>query len=142
KEAEELLKATEKDKELRLSEEAQKLNTLRAEMEWKLQCLEPRKGKLKPWLLRLILYIVSNMHSEHSGGCNVPIDTTDFVVYMKGYAISFLITNYHCEDMHKDKLIDFIVQFMEVIDKEINELKLSVNTLGCLMATEFLKQFI
>jgi hypothetical protein len=32
----------------------------------------------------------------------------------QGYDISFLITNYHCEDMHKHKLIDFIVQFMEV----------------------------
>ncbi|KAA8548393.1 hypothetical protein F0562_000077 [Nyssa sinensis] len=39
--------------------------------------------------------------------------------------ISFLITNYHCEEMQKHKLIDFIVQFMEDIDKEINELKLS-----------------
>lgn len=32
----------------------------------------------------------------------------------QGYDISFLITNYHCEDMQKNKLIDFIVQFMEV----------------------------
>ncbi|KAI7981608.1 Actin-related protein 2/3 complex subunit 4, partial [Camellia lanceoleosa] len=31
----------------------------------------------------------------------------------EGYDISFLITNYHCEDMQKNKLIDFIVQFME-----------------------------
>ncbi|KAI7996797.1 Actin-related protein 2/3 complex subunit 4 [Camellia lanceoleosa] len=45
-----------------------------------------------------------------------------------GYDISFLITNYHREDMRKNKLIDFIVQFMEDIDKEISELKLSVNT--------------
>ncbi|KAG6478264.1 hypothetical protein ZIOFF_061699 [Zingiber officinale] len=59
-----------------------------------------------------------------------------------GYDISFLITNYHCEDMHKHKLIDFIVQFMEDIDKEISELKLSVNTRGRLVATEFLKQFV
>ncbi|XP_047948786.1 actin-related protein 2/3 complex subunit 4-like [Salvia hispanica] len=59
-----------------------------------------------------------------------------------GYDISFLITNYHCEDMQKQKLIEFIVQFMEDIDKEISELKLSVNTRGRLVATEFLKQFI
>ncbi|KAK9068722.1 hypothetical protein SSX86_012837 [Deinandra increscens subsp. villosa] len=59
-----------------------------------------------------------------------------------GYDISFLITNYHCEEMQKHKLIDFIVQFMEDIDKEISELKLSMNTRGRLVATEFLKQFI
>ncbi|KAJ0034243.1 hypothetical protein Pint_25476 [Pistacia integerrima] len=32
---------------------------------------------------------------------------------VQGYDISFLITNYHCEEMQKHKLIDFIVQFME-----------------------------
>ncbi|KAH0471160.1 hypothetical protein IEQ34_000883 [Dendrobium chrysotoxum] len=77
---------------------------------------------------------------------------------VQGYDISFLITNYHCEDMHKHRLVDFIVQFLEVncsvfsgfvvkpfendIDKEISELRLSVNTRGRLVATEFLKQFI
>lgn len=61
---------------------------------------------------------------------------------VQGFDISFLITNVHCEEMYKHKLIDFIVQFMEDIDKEINELKLSVNTRGRLVATEFLKQFL
>ncbi|KAM7465836.1 hypothetical protein LguiB_013398 [Lonicera macranthoides] len=60
---------------------------------------------------------------------------------VEGYDISFLITNQHCEEMHKQELINFIVQFMEDIDKEISELKLSVNTRGRLVATEFLKQF-
>ncbi|CAN1170295.1 Actin-related protein 2/3 complex subunit 4 [Linum perenne] len=44
--------------------------------------------------------------------------------------------------IQKEKLIDFIVQFMEDIDKEISDLKMSVNTRGRLVATEFLKQFI
>ncbi|KAJ8445699.1 hypothetical protein Cgig2_026026 [Carnegiea gigantea] len=71
---------------------------------------------------------------------------------IQGYDISFLITNFHCEEMQKQRLIDFIVQFMEArpilsacfqdIDKEIRELKLSVNTRGRLVATEFLKQFL
>ncbi|MBA0764673.1 hypothetical protein Gotri_013997 [Gossypium trilobum] len=60
---------------------------------------------------------------------------------VQGYDISFLITNYHCEELQKRKLIDFIVQFMEDIDKEISELKMSVSTRGRLVATEFLKQF-
>ncbi|XP_021862534.1 actin-related protein 2/3 complex subunit 4 isoform X1 [Spinacia oleracea] len=61
---------------------------------------------------------------------------------VQGYDISFLISNFHCEEMQKQRLIDFIVQFMEDIDKEINELKMSVNTRGRLVATEFLKQFV
>ena len=31
---------------------------------------------------------------------------------LQGYDISFLITNFHCEDMYKMKLVDFVVQFM------------------------------
>jgi actin related protein 2/3 complex subunit 4 len=61
---------------------------------------------------------------------------------VQGYDISFLITNYHCEEMQKQKLIDFIIQFMEDIEKEIRDLKESVNTRGRLVATEFLKQFM
>lgn len=51
-----MLKATEKDKELRLSEEAQKLNTLRAEMEWKLQCLEPRERKVEAMVAKVRIF--------------------------------------------------------------------------------------
>jgi actin related protein 2/3 complex subunit 4 len=43
------------------------------------------------------------------------------------FDISFLVTNAHTETMFKQKLIDFIIQFMEDIDKEISEMKLSVN---------------
>lgn len=46
----------------------------------------------------------------------------------QGYDISFLITNFHTEAMLKHKLVDFIIQFMEEVDKEISEMKLFV---GC-----------
>jgi actin related protein 2/3 complex subunit 4 len=46
---------------------------------------------------------------------------------VKGYDISFLITNFHTEEMLKHKLVDFIIQFMEEVDKEISEMKLFLN---------------
>jgi len=46
----------------------------------------------------------------------------------QGYDISFLITNFHTEAMLKHKLVDFIIQFMEEVDKEISEMKLFVRT--------------
>ena len=45
---------------------------------------------------------------------------------MQGYDISFLITNFHTEEMLKHKLVDFIIEFMEEVDKEISEMKLFV----------------
>ena len=47
---------------------------------------------------------------------------------LQGYDISFLITNTHTEEMLKHKLVDFIIQFMEEVDKEISEMKLFVRT--------------
>ncbi|THV85893.1 actin-related protein-like protein 2/3 complex subunit 4 [Aureobasidium pullulans] len=52
---------------------------------------------------------------------------------VKGYDISFLITNFHTEEMLKHKLVDFIIQFMEEVDKEISEMKLFVCHPFCLM---------
>lgn len=46
--------------------------------------------------------------------------------FCQGYDISFLITNFHTEEMLKHKLVDFIIQFMEEVDKEISEMKLFV----------------
>lgn len=46
---------------------------------------------------------------------------------VQGYDISFLITNFHTEEMLKHKLVDFIIQFMEEVDKEISEMKLFVS---------------
>ncbi|XP_022296515.2 actin-related protein 2/3 complex subunit 4-like [Crassostrea virginica] len=60
---------------------------------------------------------------------------------VEGYDISFLITNTHTEQMYKHKLVDFIIQFMEEIDKEISAMKLAVNSRARISAEEFLKRF-
>ena len=49
------------------------------------------------------------------------------LIVWQGYDISFLITNFHTEEMLKHKLVDFIIQFMEEVDKEISEMKLFVS---------------
>ncbi|SAM02875.1 hypothetical protein [Absidia glauca] len=61
-------------------------------------------------------------------------------VPVDGYDISFLITNRHTEQMYKHKLVDFIVHFMEEVDKEISEMKLSVNTRARIVAESYLSQ--
>uniref|UniRef100_A0A8C6U0E4 Actin-related protein 2/3 complex subunit 4 n=1 Tax=Neogobius melanostomus TaxID=47308 RepID=A0A8C6U0E4_9GOBI len=65
----------------------------------------------------------------------VALSSYDF----QGYDISFLITNFHTEQMYKHKLVDFVIHFMEEIDKEISEMKLSVNARARIVAEEFLK---
>jgi len=60
----------------------------------------------------------------------------------QGYDISFLITNFHTEEMYRHKLIDFVIHFMEEIDKEISEMKLCVNSRARICAEEFLKRVI
>lgn len=54
--------------------------------------------------------------------------------------MSFLVTNFHTESMIKIKLIDFIIAFMEDVDKEISEMKISINARARIVAEEFLKQ--
>ena len=60
---------------------------------------------------------------------------------IEDYDISFLITNFHTEAFLKNKLIDFIIQFMQDVDKEINEQKLSVNARARIVAQSYLKEF-
>jgi actin related protein 2/3 complex, subunit 4 len=45
------------------------------------------------------------------------------------------------EKMWRAKLIDFVIQFMEDIDREINYMKLAINARGRLVASEFMKRF-
>jgi len=69
----------------------------------------------------------------------------DFFVLRKkavpGYDISFLVTQAHIESMYTKKLVDFIIQFMQEIDKEINDMKLSLRAHARISADEFLKRF-
>jgi len=60
---------------------------------------------------------------------------------IEGYDISFLITNFHTEDMYKHKIVDFVIQFMEDIDKEISEMKLMVNWRARTVSDEYLSSF-
>ena len=62
--------------------------------------------------------------------------TGDF--WLQGYDISFLITNTHSETMLKHKIVDFIIQFMEEVDKEISEMKLSLNWRARTVAESYL----
>ena len=83
----------------------------------------------------LSLFYVPNIH------LNFLLIWLCFLIHFQGYDISFLITNFHTEQMFKHKLVDFIIHFMEEIDKEINEMKLAVNSRARLSAEEFLKRF-
>ncbi|KAH8851228.1 Actin-related protein 2/3 complex subunit 4 [Schistosoma japonicum] len=69
----------------------------------------------------------------------------DFVILRRkpvaGYDISFLITNFHTEQMSKAKLVDFIITFMGEIDEEISRIRLAVNSRARQCAEEFLKSF-
>ena len=59
----------------------------------------------------------------------------------QGYDISFLITNFHTESMYRHKIVDFVIHFMQEIDKEISAMKLSLNSRARCVAEEFLKSF-
>jgi len=42
--------------------------------------------------------------------------------------------------MYKHKLVDFVIHFMEEIDKEISEMKLAANARARICSEEFLKR--
>jgi actin related protein 2/3 complex subunit 4 len=60
---------------------------------------------------------------------------------VEGYDIRLLITNFHTEEMLRHKLVDFVIHFMEEIDKEVSDMKLCVNSRARICAEEFLKRF-
>eukprot|EP01092_Planopodium_desertum_P001442 TRINITY_DN1207_c0_g1_i1.p1 TRINITY_DN1207_c0_g1~~TRINITY_DN1207_c0_g1_i1.p1 ORF type:complete len:151 (-),score=14.01 TRINITY_DN1207_c0_g1_i1:63-515(-) len=61
---------------------------------------------------------------------------------VKGYDVSFLICNFHTEQMYKHKLVDFVVQFLEDVDKEVSSLKITLNARARIAASEFLRCFM
>ncbi|CAI7639842.1 hypothetical protein PENSTE_c019G05865 [Penicillium steckii] len=60
---------------------------------------------------------------------------------VKGYDISFLVTNYHTEHLLKHQLVEFIITFMEEVDKEVSEMKLFLNARARFVAESFLTPF-
>lgn len=57
-----------------------------------------------------------------------------------GFDISFLITNFHLEHYKKEEIIDYIVDFIKDLEKEINEMKLIVNSQCRVASTHFMEQ--
>jgi len=58
----------------------------------------------------------------------------------EGYDISFLITNYHLENYKKEEIIDYVVEFVQDLTKEITEMKLIVNSQSRLVSTYLMEQ--
>lgn len=56
------------------------------------------------------------------------------------YDVSFLVTNYHLENYKKEDIIDYIVEFVHDLSKEITEMKLIVNSQSRLVSTYFMEQ--
>nr|POE59325.1 actin-related protein 2/3 complex subunit 4 [Quercus suber] len=79
--------------------------------------------------------------SVNSVRVSIRIKQADEIEHILGYDISFLITNFHTEEMLKHKLVDFIIQFMEEVDKEISEMKLFLNARARFVAESFLTPF-
>jgi len=58
---------------------------------------------------------------------------------IEGYDLSFLITHVHLESMVKARLVDFVIIFMEDIDREISAMKIAINARARIIATAFME---
>ena len=61
---------------------------------------------------------------------------------IEGYDISFLIIHSHMEKLYRERLVEFVITFLKEIEKEINEMKLSVNTRARIAANFFISNLI
>ena len=58
------------------------------------------------------------------------------------YDISMLITNFHLENYKKEALIDYIIDFIQDLEKELNDMKLIVNSQCRVAASYFMENFL
>lgn len=61
---------------------------------------------------------------------------------MQGYDITFLITNIHTEQMVLSKLIEFVITFLKDIDKELSDMKVTLNKRARNCAEEYMKVLV
>jgi actin related protein 2/3 complex subunit 4 len=60
---------------------------------------------------------------------------------VEGYDLSFLITHAHLESLVKARLVDFVITFMEDIDREISAMKIAINARARIVAVAFMEGF-
>lgn len=58
---------------------------------------------------------------------------------LDGWDISFLITHAHLESMIKARLVDFVIAFLEEIDREISAMKIALNARARIVAGLFME---
>jgi actin related protein 2/3 complex subunit 4 len=61
---------------------------------------------------------------------------------VQGYDISFLVTNIHVEQMVLAKLIEFIISFLQDVDKELSDMKVTLNARARVCAEEYDKGLV
>lgn len=81
-----------------------------------------------------------------AGGEPAAVDAADVDVHVaesaRSFDISFLVTNFHLERMWQQKLVDFIIQFLEDVNKEVSAMKIAVNARARIVASEFMREFV
>ena len=90
------------------------------------------------WCHILFYYTLTHKNIKCKSNC-LPSRNTQ--TRKQGYSISFLITHAHLEKMWKHKLVDFVIHFMEEVDKEISGMKIAVNARARIVASSFMKRF-
>ena len=63
-------------------------------------------------------------------------------VSQSDYDISFLITYSVLENYEREKILSFIIDFMEGIDAEISAIKIGINSRARSVAAQFMKRFV